>query len=130
MTKPAPSPQSFLTDPRKVLFLNYLLLFLMVLTCGLTGIIALLIASFREDDAPDWLKTHYEFQRRTFWLGVIPLIACFAVGFALRIQGINNQILSLALVLIPLIYLTGRCVMGFNHLLYNRPYPNPKSWMV
>ena len=20
--------------------------------------------------------------------------------------------------------------MGFNHLLYNRPYPNPKSWMV
>ncbi len=130
MTQPASSPQSFLTDPRKVLFLNYLLLFLMVLTFGLTGIIALLIASFREDDAPDWLKTHYEFQRRTFWLGVIPLIACFAIGFALGIQGINNQILSLALVLIPLIYLTGRCVMGFNHLLYNRAYPNPKSWMV
>ncbi len=130
MNKPAPANPPFLADPRKVLFLNYLLLFLMVLTCGLTGIIALLIASFREDDAPDWLKSHYEFQRRTFWLGVVPLIGCFAVGFALRIQGINNQILSLALVLVPLIYLTGRCVIGFNHLLYNRPYPNPKSWMV
>jgi uncharacterized membrane protein len=130
MNKPAPAHQSFLADPRKVLFLNYLLLFLMVLTFGMTGVIALLIASFREDDAPDWLKGHYEFQRRTFWLGVVPIVVCFVAGIALRAQGINNQFLSLALVLVPLIYLSGRCVIGFNHLLYSRPYPNPKSWMV
>lgn len=126
MSKPAPTPQSFLADPRKVPFLNYLLLFLMVLTFGMTGVIALLIASFREDDAPDWLKSHYAFQRRTFWLGVVPIIACLVAVTVLRTQGI----LSLALVLVPLIYLSGRCVTGFNHLLYNRPYPNPKSWTV
>ena len=126
MSKPAPTPQSFLADPRKVPFLNYLLLFLMVLTFGMTGVIALLIASFREDDAPDWLKSHYAFQRRTFWLGVVPIIACLVAVTVLRTQGI----LSLALVLVPLIYLSGRCVTGFNHLLYNRPDPNPKSWTV
>ncbi len=126
MSKPAPTPQSFLADPRMMPFLNYLLLFLMVLTFGMTGVLALLIASFREDDAPDWLKSHYEFQRRTFWLGVAPIIACLVVVTVLRTQGI----LSLALVLVPLIYLSGRCVTGFNHLLYNRPYPNPKSWTV
>jgi uncharacterized membrane protein len=130
MNKPASSYQSFLADPRKVPFLNYLLLFLMVLTFGMTGVIALLIASFREDDAADWLKSHYEFQRNTFWLGVVPIIASFVAGMVLRAQGIENQIMALALVLIPLIYLTGRCVMGFNHLMYNRPYPNPKSWLV
>lgn len=130
MSKPAPANPPFLADPRKIVFLNYLLLFLMVLTFGLTGIIAFLIASFREDDAPDWLKSHYVFQRRTFWLGVAPIVICFVVGLVLRAQGISNQILSLALVLVPLIYLAGRCVTGFNHLLYNRPHPNPKSWMV
>jgi uncharacterized membrane protein len=130
MSKPASNTQSFLADPRKVPFLNYLLLFLMVLTFGMTGVIALLIASFREDDAPDWLKSHYAFQRRTFWLGVLPIVVCFVAGIVLRAQGINNQILSLALVLVPLIYVTGRCVTGFNHLLYSRPYPKPKSWMV
>ena len=126
MSKPAPTPQSFLADPRMMPFLNYLLLFLMVLTFGMTGVLALLIASFREDDAPDWLKSHYAFQRRTFWLGVVPIIACLVAVTVLRTQGI----LSLALVLVPLIYLSGRCVTGFNHLLYNRPYPNPKSWTV
>lgn len=129
MTKPASAYQSFLADPRKMLFLNYLLLFLMVLTFGMTGVIAFLIASFREDDAPEWLKSHYAFQRRTFWLGVVPIIACFVAEIVLRGQGISNPIVSLVLVLIPLIYLTGRCVTGFNHLLYNRPYPNPKNWL-
>ena len=104
MSKPASNTQSCLADPRKVPFLNYLMLFLMVLTVGMTGVIALRIASFREDDAPDWLKSHYEFQRRTFWLGVAPIIACLVVVTVLRTQGI----LSLALVLVPLIAVDGR----------------------
>lgn len=122
--------KSFFSDPRLILFINYLLLFLMVLSFGMTGVIVLLIATFLEDKAPDWLKSHYEFQKRTFWLGVIPLIACFFLAIILRGQGISHPILSLALVLVPLIYLAGRCAMGFNHLLYNRPYPAPKSWLV
>ncbi len=133
---PTPSPQdkatlkSVINDPRAIPFLNYLLLFLMVMTLGATGILALLIATFREDNAADWLKSHYEFQKRTFWLGVGPVIACTALGIFLHRHGFDQQMVMFALVAIPLLYVTGRCITGFNHLLYSRAYPNPKGWMV
>ncbi len=133
---PTPAPpdkatlKSFLADPRVIPFLNYLLLFLMVLTLGLTGILVLLIATFREDGAADWLKSHYEFQKRTFWLGVGPVIVCTALGILLTSHHLNQQMVMYALAGIPLLYVTGRCITGFNHLLYSRPYPNPNSWVV
>jgi len=135
---PPPIPSSannatlkgFLADPRVIPFLNYLLLFLMVMTFGLTGIIVLLIATFREDKAADWLKSHYEFQKRTFWYSVAPIIICGALGTFLQRNGLSQPTVTFALVAVPLLYVTGRCITGFNHLLYSRAYPNPKGWLV
>lgn len=121
---------NFLKDPRLFPFLNYLLLFFMVMTFGLTGIVVLLVANFREDKAQDWVKTHYDFQKRTFWIGIVPILACAILGIYLKAHGIQNQVLIFALVVIPLLYVIGRCITGFNHLLYNRPYPTPKAWMI
>lgn len=121
---------SFLKDPRVFPFLNYALLFFMVLTYGATGIVALLIANFREDKAPDWIKPHYEFQKRTFWLSVGPILICAVAGLYLKGHGIQNANINFALVLVPLLYVISRTVMGFNHLLYNRTYPNPKTWTI
>jgi uncharacterized membrane protein len=120
--------KSFLADPRIVAFLNYALLIFMPLTYGLTGIVVLLISTFVEDKAADWIKTHYEFQKRTFWLGILPILATVIV--TIRFAQVLPKPVTPALVILTLILVAGRCVMGFNHLFYNRAYPNPKTWTV
>ena len=115
------------SDTRLVPMLNYLLVFVMVMTLGLSGILALLIANFREEKAPDWLKTHYEFQKRTFWIGIVPVLIVF---FAVLRLHLNDQRIMLVLLAIPLAYTAGRAVLGFNHLFYERPVPNPKAWII
>jgi len=119
--------KSVVTDSRLVPMLNYFFVFLMVMTMGLSGILALLIANFREEKAPEWLKTHYEFQKRTFWIGIGPVLLVF---FAIMRLHLSDQRLMLVLLAIPLAYTAGRAVLGFNHLFYQRPVPKPKAWII
>jgi uncharacterized membrane protein len=125
--KPAATVKSVVSDSRLVPMLNYFLVFLMVMTMGLSGILALLIANFREDKAADWLKTHYAFQKRTFWIGIVPTLAVFVAVLRLHL---TDQRTMLVLLAIPLAYTAGRAVLGFNHLFYERPVPRPKAWII
>ena len=122
--------QGFLADPRIVPFLNYALLIFMLVSFGLTGVVVLIISTFAEEKAPEWIKSHYEFQKRTFWVGIGPVLITDAVTAFMARHGINQVNVVAALVILTLIFIVGRCVMGFNHLLYNRPYPNPKTWTI
>ena len=126
-TKQPATLKSVVSDSRLLPMLNYGLLFLMVVSIGISGIIALLIANFAEEGAADWLKSHYEFQKRTFWIGIAPVLLMYLVMIRLHV---TQQTLLLALVAIPLLFIGGRAVVGFNHLFYNRPYPNPKAWLI
>ena len=121
------SLKGVVTDNRLVPMLNYFFVFLMVMTLGLSGIVALLIANFREEKAPDWLKSHYEFQKMTFWVGIVPVLAMF---FAVLRLHIADQRLMLVLLIVPLAYTAGRAAFGFNHLFHGRPVPNAKAWLV
>jgi uncharacterized membrane protein len=121
------SLKSIATDNRLVPMLNYLFVFLMVMTLGLSGILALLIANFREEKAADWLKSHYEFQKRTFWIGILPVLAVF---FAVLRLHVTDQRIMLVMLVIPLAYTAGRAALGFNHLFHGRAVPNPKAWLV
>ena len=116
-----------ITDTRIVPMLGYFLVFLMVMTMGVSGILALLLANFREEKAPDWLKSHYEFQKRTFWIGIAPTLLVF---FAVMRLHVTDQRIILVLLAIPLAYTAGRAVLGFNNLFYQRPVPNPKAWVI
>ena len=116
-----------ITDSRLVPMLGYFLVFLMVMTMGVTGILALLLANFREEKAPEWLRSHYEFQKRTFWIGIAPTLLVF---FTIMRLHLSDQRIMLVLLTIPLAYTAGRAVLGFNHLFYNRPIPNPKAWVI
>ena len=137
MTKPPARPEdntarelkSFLADGRLLAMLNYALLFFMIMTVGGTGVIALLICTFAEDKAPDWIKTHYQFQLRTFWIGIAPVLLTVLVALWLSRHTHNPYIYYL--VFMPaLLWVAGRVVMGFNSLLYGRPYPKPRTWLV
>jgi len=121
------SLKSIATDNRLVPMLNYLFVFLMVMTLGLSGILALLVANFREEKAADWLKSHYEFQKRTFWIGILPVLAGF---FAVLRLHVTDQRVMLVLLVVPLGYTAGRAALGFNHLFHGRAVPNPKAWII
>ncbi|MEI9904767.1 MAG: hypothetical protein WDN06_12930 [Asticcacaulis sp.] len=129
-TKPPSQLQAFLRDGRGLPMLNYALLFFMVMTVGATGVVALLIATFAEDKAPDWVKTHYRFQVRTFWIGVLPAILTYFAGQVLLKVYRTDPLIMFFVVLPVLAWVAARVAIGFNHLLNERPYPNPKSWLV
>jgi uncharacterized membrane protein len=99
----------------------------MVMTMGLSGILALLVANFSEEKAPDWVKSHYEFQKRTFWIAIAPVLAVF---FAVMRLHLSDERIILVILAIPLFYTAGRAALGFNHLFHERPVPNPKAWLV
>lgn len=49
---------------------GYLLMIAAPLTLGVSAVPAALMAYAARDSAPEWLRTHYLFQLRTFWAGL------------------------------------------------------------
>jgi len=95
-----------------VLFLaNFLLPF--------TGLIGVIMAYINKGD-DNFLQSHYQFQIRTFWIGLLYVI----VGALLTLVVIGWLVL-----IFYLIWLIVRCVKGFKYLGKQEPMPNPTSWM-
>jgi uncharacterized membrane protein len=94
-------------------------LYLVGLVAGITAIVGVIMAYVNRDDAPDWLRTHYELQIRTFWMmllyAVIAGILCLLlIGFLL--------------LLLLAIWWIVRCVKGLKYLDMKAPYPNHLGW--
>lgn len=87
---------------------------------GLTGIIALIMAYVLKDDAPQWLQTHYRFQIRTFWIGLLyTTIGLFTF----------NIVIGYFILLFTLIWLIIRCAKGLKQLDTTEPVKNIESWL-
>jgi uncharacterized membrane protein len=97
----------------------YVLYLLAVISGGITALIGVIVAYVYKDDAPEWLRTHYELQIRTFWFGLV----VGAIGVALSWILIGVPIL-LALAVWWII----RCVKGLKYVGQRQPYPNHRSW--
>jgi uncharacterized membrane protein len=95
-------------------------LYLVGILFGLTGIIGVVMAYINKDDAPEWLKTHYQFQIRTFWIGALYLI----LGALLVVVIVGWFIL-----LFWTIWLIIRCVKGLKAIDAEVAIENPKSWL-
>lgn len=94
-------------------------LYLLTLVSGITGIVGVIMAYMYKDDAPEWLRTHYELQIRTFWIGLL-----YAV-----IAGILCTILiGFVLMFVLAIWWIIRCVKGLKYLDQRVPYPDYRSW--
>ena len=114
-----PGVQRF--DPREASTANVVyVLYLVGLVIGITPIVGVIMAYVNRSDAPDWVLTHYRFQIRTFWIGllygVISLVTCLIIiGF-----------IFLGLLLIWWIV---RCVKGMQAISRGVPYERPGTWM-
>jgi len=86
---------------------------------GITGIIAVIMAYVFKDGSDDWLQTHYRFQIRTYWIGLL----YFAIGVVTL--GINVGILIL---LFTFVWMIVRCTKGLKQLERKQPVKNLESW--
>ncbi len=81
---------------------------------------AVILAYMNRETAPDWLKTHFTFQVRTFWLylaylAVSILLCAVLIGFLLIFAAMG--------------WFVTRQVLGLNWTLKREACPRPTAWL-
>ncbi|MGE0045690.1 MAG: DUF4870 family protein [Hyphomonadaceae bacterium] len=120
---PTPAPQGVnetLTGGNKSNAQLIYILYLLSLVVGITSIVGVIMAYVSKDAAPEWLKTHYIFQIRTFWVG---LLFAFIGGM------LTLVLIGFLILLFVLVWWIVRCVQGLNYLGKDQAIPNYRSWM-
>jgi uncharacterized membrane protein len=83
------------------------ILYLVGIVFGVTGIIGVIMAYINKTDAPEWLRSHYQFQIRTFWIGLLYMI----IGGILTLAVIGYFVF-----LFWAVWLIVRCAKGLKSL--------------
>ena len=96
------------------------ILYLIGIVVGITSIVGVIMAYMNRGDAPQWLATHYQWQIRTFWIGLL-----FGIVSAL----LTVVIIGFLLALLALIWYIVRCAKGIQALDKSEAIENPTSWM-
>jgi len=87
---------------------------------GISALVGVIIAYAKVDDADPMLRSHYRFQIRTFWIGLLYL----AIGFPLCLVLIGMPILAWWF-----IWSVIRIVKGVLLVIEHKPIANPGSWL-
>jgi uncharacterized membrane protein len=121
MTDTNPAVPPALQDDKTMPLVVYALYLAGLVSAGMTGVVGVILAYVSKDAAPDWLRTHYIFQIRTFWLALLFSV----IGAVLTPVGIGFVILPAVWV-----WAAVRCILGLSWLLKIQPYPTPRNWMI
>jgi uncharacterized membrane protein len=109
----------------------YLLAFATLITAPLGAI----VAYAQRSRAGAKMRTHYDFQVRTFWM----TLAWCAIGGLLFIFGLPLSFVLIGLPMLALswviwglvgVWFAVRCVLGVIHLARDEAYPRPHTWLV
>ena len=87
---------------------------------GITGIIALIMSYVNKNDSTHWLQTHYRFQIRTFWIGILYLV----IGTIT-----SGIIIGYFILLFTFFWWIIRCAKGLKQLESKQPVNNLESWL-
>jgi len=112
---PAPQPPPSTTSAKIVYGL-----YLASLVTGVTLLIGIIMAYVNVGDAPEPVRSHYRFQIRTFWIGLLYSV----------ISGILTMaVVGFAGFVFAGVWLIVRCVKGLKAIDRNEPYPNVSTWL-
>lgn len=114
MKEPIPTPPS--TSNAQIIYILYLV----SLVVGITGIVGVIMAYVYRGDAPDWLRSHYQFQIRTFWIGLLYVVLGMLLSAAL---------VGFLVLLFWVIWLILRCVKGMQQLERREPVTDVETWL-
>lgn len=96
-------------------------LYLGSLVLGITAIIGLVFAYINRGKAAPWIDSHYTYQIRTFWIGLL----YFLISMILMMVLIG----FLAMIAV-IVWFVVRCVIGLQRASEGKPVANPKSWLI
>ena len=88
---------------------------------GISALIGIVIAYINRGKAGGWVETHYTWQIRTFWIGLLYsfvslLLMIVAIGFVLMFA--------------VAVWVIVRCVLGLQAANRDEPVRNPESWLI
>ena len=102
---------------------------------GITGLIGVVIAHLQEAGAPSLLQSHYRFQLRTFWFGLV----CASIGVGILLAAMVSSMIGAGIGIIGgvvaiwmlwwFVWSLIRNVKGMLALIHNKPIENPDPWM-
>jgi uncharacterized membrane protein len=117
-TEPSPSQQPIVPNTTIALVI-YVLYFVGYFT-GITALIGVIMAHIQVGTAEPLLATHYRFQIRTFWIGLLYLVIGTILSF---------MIVGIAVLIWWFIWSLVRNIKGVLALNEYRPIGDPTSWM-
>lgn len=83
-------------------------------------ILGIIFAYIFENDARDFLKSHYQFQIRSFWISILYFgFSAILIPFMIGIP----------LMALCVIWWMIRNIKGLKSLLRDEPVSNPKTWL-
>ncbi len=95
-------------------------LYLLSLIFGVTSLVGLIMAYINKGDAPEWVQSHYRFQIRTFWIGLLlGVIGFFTAAF----------VVGILILVFLFVWWIARCVKGMKYISEGSAHPDPASWM-
>lgn len=118
LEKSAPGAMSKSSEAQsKVIYILYLV----GIVVPLTSIVGVVMAYINRKNAPNWLKTHYTFQIRTFWIGLLYSLVSYLT---------TVMFIGFILLLGVFVWLIVRCVKGMQYLERHQAVPNPETWLI
>ncbi|AZO22425.1 hypothetical protein EJ070_18190 [Mesorhizobium sp. M1E.F.Ca.ET.045.02.1.1] len=124
-TDPGPGSGPRQTDrwlePGQTNALVIYILYLASLAIGVTAIIGIVLAYINRGKAGGFVESHYAFQIRTFWIGLLyalisVVLMMLAIGFLLMFA--------------VAVWFIARCILGLQALQRGEPVKNPQSWLL
>jgi uncharacterized membrane protein len=97
-------------------------LYLVSIVVGLTALIGLVMAYInRGQVAGSWAESHYTYQIRTFWIGLLYSLLSVLLMFVL---------IGFLLIFAVVIWFFARCIRGLQWVGTGQPVPKPTTWFV
>ncbi|MDG6778744.1 hypothetical protein QCB44_08510 [Thiomicrorhabdus sp. zzn3] len=112
----SPNSPSVSTNIPMVIYVLYLL----NLAVPFAALVGIIMAYVNRSDAEAFLPSHYRFQIRTFWIGLL-------FGFIGTV--LTVIIIGWFMLLLTVIWLIIRCVIGIRYLNKQQEIPHPSSWL-
>ncbi|MDZ4373356.1 MAG: hypothetical protein U1C74_18290 [Phenylobacterium sp.] len=105
-------------------------LYLLAYATGITAIVGLVIAYSQRSTAGPVNASHYTFMIRTFWIGLVMMVATgilFGIGAILSVILIGFPIMGVAWLLgaVAAIWYGVRCIVGLVYLSRGEAHPRP-----
>jgi uncharacterized membrane protein len=116
---PPPPPLPARVSNTQLALIVYILYFVGYIT-GITALVGVIIAHVQADQADALLRSHYQFQIRTFWIGVLYVVVGIVLSFI---------VIGIFVLFWLFIWSLIRNVKGVLALNEGRPIGNPTSWM-